>query len=58
MSARLQADPEEVADGLARVIPAVVDRITPGGSMPTGAQLDDLDAGRLSAALDLPALLG
>lgn len=58
ISARLQADPEEVADGLARVIPAVVDRITPGGSMPTGAQLDDLDAGRLAAAMDLPALLG
>lgn len=57
MSALLGAEPDEVADGLARVIPSVVDRITPGGSMPTGAQLDDLDAGRLAASVDVSALL-
>ena len=57
IAASLDVDPEEVAGALARVIPTVVDRLTPGGSMPTGAQLDELDAGSLLTTLDLRALL-
>ncbi len=58
MAGHLGADPETVAEALARVIPTVVDRMTPGGSMPTGAQLDQLDAGKLLENVDLSALLG
>jgi uncharacterized protein YidB (DUF937 family) len=49
MAERLDATEDQVAEGLARVIPAAVDAITPGGARPTGAQLD---------AMDLPALIG
>jgi uncharacterized protein YidB (DUF937 family) len=57
MAAQLGASPEEVADGLARVIPDVVDRLTPGGARPSGAQLDQLDLGSLLADVDVAGLL-
>ena len=47
----------EVADGLARVIPAAVDALTPGGRRPTGQQLDSLDLGALLSDVDVRGLL-
>lgn len=49
MAGRLGATEDQVAEGLARIIPAAVDALTPGGAPPTGAELD---------AMDLPALIG
>lgn len=57
MAAQLGASPDEVADGLARVIPAAVDALTPGGAMPTGAQLDALDLSELLSGTDVGSLL-
>jgi uncharacterized protein YidB (DUF937 family) len=57
MAAQLGASPDEVADGLARVIPAAVDALTPGGHRPSGAQLDGLDLGDLLGGIDVAGLL-
>ena len=48
---------DEVASGLARIIPTAVDALTPGGRMPTGAQLDQLDLGSLLSGIDIDGLL-
>lgn len=58
MATHLSTTPAEVADGLALMIPVVVDRITQGGAMPSGADLDALDAGELAAEVDLDSLFG
>lgn len=57
MASQLGAEPEEVADGLARVIPVAVDALTPGGRRPSGAELDSLDLGRVLAGVDMASLL-
>lgn len=57
MASQLGAEPEEVADGLARVIPVAVDALTPGGRRPTGAELDSLDLGQLLSGVDVAGLL-
>jgi uncharacterized protein YidB (DUF937 family) len=57
MAAQLGASPDEVADGLARVIPAAVDALTPGGHRPTGKQLDGLDLGQVLSGIDVGGLL-
>ena len=57
MAAQLGASPDEVADGLARVIPVAVDALTPGGRRPSGAQLDSLDLGALLSGVDVRGLL-
>ena len=58
MAAQLGASPEEVADGLSRVIPVAVDALTPGGRRPSGRQLDALDLGELLSGVDIAGLLG
>lgn len=57
MAAQLGASPDEVAAGLARVIPAAVDALTPGGHRPSGAQLDGLDLGDVLSGVDIGGLL-
>jgi uncharacterized protein YidB (DUF937 family) len=57
MAGRLGTSADEVAAGLARVIPAAVDAITPGGRLPSGADLDVLDLRRELAGTDMAALL-
>ena len=57
MAMQLGASDTETAAGLARIIPAAVDALTPGGRLPTGAQLDELDLGGLLAGTDVAALL-
>ena len=57
MAAQLGASPDEVADGLARLIPSAVDALTPGGRRPTGQQLDTLDLGSLLSGVDVGGLL-
>jgi uncharacterized protein YidB (DUF937 family) len=37
---RAGLSPDEASAGLAHLLPAVVDHVTPGGQLPTGAQLD------------------
>lgn len=54
---QLGVSPEEAAGGLARIIPVAVDALTPGGSLPTGAQLDQLDLGALLSDVDVAGLL-
>lgn len=48
MAQVLGSTPDHVAEALSLVVPDAIDQLTPGGTRPTGAQLD---------ALDLPALL-
>ncbi len=48
----LNTTPDQVAAGVARILPAVVDRLTPGGNYPdhaalNAADLSDLDLGAL-----------
>jgi uncharacterized protein YidB (DUF937 family) len=57
MAAQLGASPDEVAAGLARIIPDAVDRLTPGGVRPSGRQLDQLDLAGLLADVDVAGLL-
>ncbi|MFZ4518315.1 MAG: YidB family protein [Microthrixaceae bacterium] len=57
IAAALGVSPDEAAEGLARVIPAAVDAITPGGVLPTGVQLDALDLRAALAGTDVGALL-
>jgi uncharacterized protein YidB (DUF937 family) len=57
MAGRLGSSADDVAAGLARVIPAAVDAITPGGTLPSGADLDVLDFRRELAGTDIAALL-
>jgi len=57
MAEQLGASPDEVAAGLARVIPTVVDAITPGGRFPDGAELDALDLPHRLSGVDVGALL-
>lgn len=57
MAERLGATPDEVADGLARLVPTAVDALTPGGQHPSGAELDRLDLGALLSGVDVAALL-
>ncbi len=57
MAAQLGASDSDTAAGLARIIPTAVDAMTPGGQLPTGAQLDELDLGELLSGVDIAALL-
>lgn len=59
MAQTLGSSPDHVAEALARIIPAAVQVMTPGGRHPTGAELDTLDlAAMLSAAgVDVAGLL-
>jgi uncharacterized protein YidB (DUF937 family) len=50
MAAALGVTPEQVAAGVARVLPAVVDRLTPDGRYPDHAQLDSADLSDLDVA--------
>lgn len=34
--------PQEVSDGLARVLPQIIDRITPGGGLPPDSEIAEL----------------
>ena len=54
---RIAAMAEQVAEGLARIIPTAVDALTPGGNRPSGAKLNQLDLVALLSDVDLPALL-
>jgi len=54
---QLGVTPEVAADGLARIIPSAVDALTPGGTLPSGEQLDQLDLGSLLAGVDVAELL-
>ena len=54
---RLGVTPEVAAAGLARIIPAAVDALTPGGRLPTGPELDRLDLGELLSSVDVAGLL-
>lgn len=53
LAAALGATPEQVADAVARILPAVVDRLTPNGSYPDHAELAAADL----SDLDVAALL-
>ncbi len=55
---QLGVAPETAAGGLAAIIPAAVDALTPGGHLPSGAQLDSLDLGELLKGVDVAGLLG
>ncbi len=44
-------------DGLARIIPSAVDALTPGGRLPSGEQLDQLDLGATLSGVDVAGLL-
>ncbi len=57
MATRLGVSAEDTAAGLARIVPVAVDAVTPGGRLPTGAQLDELDLGELLSGIDVAALL-
>lgn len=57
MAADLGATPDEVAEGLARIIPPAVDVLTPGGRLPSGKQLDTIDLARELAGTDIRTLL-
>lgn len=57
IATQLGASPDDVASGMARLIPTVVDALTPGGQLPSGAQLDTLDLGSLLSGVDVGALL-
>jgi uncharacterized protein YidB (DUF937 family) len=57
MAEQLGASPDDVAAGLARVIPSAVDALTPGGRLPSGSQLDGLDLGALLSKVDVGSLL-
>jgi uncharacterized protein YidB (DUF937 family) len=57
MAEQLGVSADDVAAGLARVIPTAVDALTPGGRLPTGAQLDQVDLGSLLADVDVRQLL-
>lgn len=57
MAEHLGATPDQVAEGLARIIPTAVDALTPGGNRPSGAKLNQLDLVALLSDVDLPALL-
>lgn len=54
MATALDSSPDQVAAGVARILPAVVDRLTPGGNYPDHATLAAADL----SDLDLAALLG
>ncbi len=49
LASSLHVTPDQVAAGLARVVPAVVDHLTPGGHLPSGAQLDAMDLSGIDA---------
>lgn len=57
MAEHLGATPDQVADALARIIPSAVDALTPGGNLPSGARLNQLDLVDLLSGVDLQALL-
>lgn len=57
MAARLGTGSDEVAEGLARLLPSVVDALTPGGTLPSGADLDALDLGSVLSGADVAGLL-
>ena len=57
MAATLGATPDEVAEGLARIIPAAVDALTPGGRLPSGKELDSLDLRDRLSGTDIGSLL-
>lgn len=57
MAAQLGASPDDVAEGLSRVIPVAVDVLTPGGRRPSGRELDGLDLGELLSGVDIGGLL-
>lgn len=57
IAAQLGVSDELAAGGLARIIPAAVDALTPGGTLPSGAQLDELDLGSLLSDVDVAKLL-
>jgi len=57
MAAELGTDADRVAEALARLIPVVVDAITPGGDLPTGPTLHTLDLRTALAGTDVGALL-
>ena len=54
---QLGVSPEVAADGLARIIPSAVDALTPGGRLPTGPELDQLDLASTLSTVDVPGLL-
>lgn len=54
IASALGAAPDDVAAGIARILPAVVDRLTPSGTYPNHATLEAADM----SDLDLPSLLG
>ena len=57
IAAGLDVTPEVAAEGLARVLPTVVDAMTPGGRRPTGPELDRLDLPALLSSVDVAGLL-
>ncbi|MDQ2677301.1 MAG: YidB family protein [Actinomycetota bacterium] len=57
IAGRLGVTPEVAADGLARIIPSAVDALTPGGRLPSGEQLDQLDLGATLSGVDVAGLL-
>ena len=57
MAEHLGATPDQVAEALARIIPSAVDALTPGGNLPSGAKLNQLDLVGLLSGVDLPELL-
>lgn len=57
MAEHLGATPDQVAAGLARIIPTAVDALTPGGNLPSGAKLNQLDLVELLQGVDLKRLL-
>ena len=50
MASALGVAPDTLAAGLARLIPAVVDHLTPGARLPSGADLDAMDLSGIDAA--------
>jgi uncharacterized protein YidB (DUF937 family) len=49
MAGELGVTADQLAAGVARVLPAVVDHLTPDGHLPTGAQLDSMDLSSVDA---------
>jgi uncharacterized protein YidB (DUF937 family) len=44
---RAGLSPDQASNGLAHLLPAVVDHVTPGGQVPAGSQVDDVLGGLL-----------
>ncbi|CAN5664584.1 hypothetical protein BH10ACT3_BH10ACT3_16930 [soil metagenome] len=57
IAGQLGVSADDVAEGLARIIPAAVNALTPGGRLPSGEQLDRLDLGSLLGDVDVAELL-